>query len=150
MGVLVHRGVILEGNGEKCWESSMRGTPWHHQSPCTAWLGLRVTVSWVTLSRLIVKCVDTILGVSSPQIINACSGPKISLLNFTFLEDKKGREILAISAENYYLVKRSSRNDWKRTKRNKKSTLQPIVICILTSFLPSFCSPVCKRKATGV
>ena len=93
LGVFVHWGVPLQWSSFKWGEMSIRETPWHHQSPCSTWFRLEVTVSWVTLSSLIVKCVDAILGTSSPQIINAGSRPKIILLNFTFLEDKKGKEI---------------------------------------------------------
>ena len=65
LGVLIHWRVYLEGNGAKFWKTLFSRGPWHHQSPCGAWLRLQVTVNCVTVSIGIVKLVDAIFRASS-------------------------------------------------------------------------------------
>lgn len=65
LGGLVHWCVYLEGNAVEFWKTSISRAPWHHQSPCGAWLRLQVTVNCVTVSIGIVKLVDAIFRASS-------------------------------------------------------------------------------------
>ena len=65
LGVLIHWRVYLEGNFAEFWKTSISRAPWHHQSPCGAWLRLQVTVNCVTVSIGIVKLVDAIFRASS-------------------------------------------------------------------------------------
>ena len=66
LGVLVHWRVSLEGSVAAFWKTSISRGPWQHQSPCSAWLKLEVTISWVTVSTVVVKnFVDAIFGASS-------------------------------------------------------------------------------------
>ena len=66
LGVLVHWRVSLEGSVAAFWKTSISRGPWQHQSPCSAWLRLEVTISWVTVSTVVVKnFVDAIFGASS-------------------------------------------------------------------------------------
>ena len=65
LGGLIHWRVYLEGNAAEFWKTSISRGPWHHQSPCGAWLRLQVTVNCVTVSIGIVKLVDAIFRASS-------------------------------------------------------------------------------------
>ena len=65
LGLLVHWSVYLEGSAAEFWKTSISRAPWHHQSPCGAWLRLQVTVNCVTVSIGIVKLVDAIFRASS-------------------------------------------------------------------------------------
>ena len=66
LGILVHWRVCLEGSDAEFWKIGISRPPWHHQSPCNAWLRLQVTISRVTVPIVVVKnFVDAIFGVSS-------------------------------------------------------------------------------------
>ena len=57
--VLVDWRVVLEGDLQKCGKFAILITPGHHQGPGCAGLRLQITVSWKTVSRIVVKSVDT-------------------------------------------------------------------------------------------
>ena len=66
LGVLVYWRVCLERSDAEFWKIRISRSPWHHQSPCNAWLRLQVTISRVTVPIVVVKnFVDAIFGVSS-------------------------------------------------------------------------------------
>ena len=61
VGVLVNWGVVLEGTLYKSGKFAILIAPGHHQGPGCAELSLQITVSWETVSRIVVKPVDSTL-----------------------------------------------------------------------------------------
>ena len=82
LSVLVHWGIVLEGGLEKSGKLTIFVTPRHDQGPCSTGLRLQITVSWETVSTVVVKFVDATFGGASQQIIKA--GGRTEYLLFVF------------------------------------------------------------------
>ena len=68
-GVLVHWIVVPERILEKRGKLAISNTPRHDQCPCSTRLRCQITVSWVTVSFIVIKPVHAAFGGTSQQII---------------------------------------------------------------------------------
>ena len=68
-GVLVHWIVVPERILEKRGKLAISNTPRHDQCPCSTGLRCQITVSWVTVSFIVIKPVHAAFGGTSQQII---------------------------------------------------------------------------------
>ena len=65
LSVLVHWGVGLKGGLLKRGKFTIFVTPRYDQGPCSTGLRLQITVSWETVSTVVVKFVDATFGGAS-------------------------------------------------------------------------------------